>query len=347
MTNAIIDLRSDTVTRPSSGMRKAIFNAEVGDDVYGEDPTVNQLEQYVASKLGFDAGLFVPSGTMGNQIAIKVHTQPGQEVIIERYGHSFAYETGGMAALAGVQAKLVDGERGIMRASQIEAAINPADSHYAKTSLIVVENSANRGGGTIYSIDCLREIAELATRANLALHMDGARIWNAALASQTPLETYGSLVNSTSVCLSKGLGAPVGSVLLGNQDFIQQARRVRKMYGGGMRQAGLLAAAAMYAFEHNLSRIEQDHMHLQQLARGLSDISGLSCHPENHPTNIAYARVHNGESAPEMSQKLKEVGVLAHAMGPKDLRFVTHLDVDSQDIDEALKRVKDVFESKS
>jgi len=326
-------------------MRKAISEAEVGDDVYGEDPSINELEEHVASKLGFEAGLFVPSGTMGNQLAIKVHTQPGDEVIIERYGHSFAYETGGMAALAGVQAKLVDGDRGVMQSSKIEVAINPADSHYATTALIVVENSANRGGGTIYSVDCLREIANLAANRNLPLHMDGARLWNAAIASKTSLETYGSIVDSTSVCLSKGLGAPVGSVLLGGEEFISKARRVRKMYGGGMRQAGLLAAAGKYALQHNFERIEKDHLHLQQLAQGLAEVPGLNCQPENHPTNIAYARIENGATAPEMSQVLKEAGVLAHAMGPQDLRFVTHLDIDSNDIEEALHRIKAVFET--
>jgi threonine aldolase len=336
-----IDLRSDTVTRPGLGMRKAMMEAEVGDDVFGEDPTVQRLEARVADLLGKDAGLFVPSGTMGNQIAIRAHTEPGDEVIIEAAGHSFAYESGGLSALAGVQARTVRGTDGILDPSQVKDSINPPSSNFARTRLVIIENTSNRGGGTIYPAATTHAIAELARAHQLALHIDGARLWNAHIATGTPLRELAARADSLSVCLSKGLGAPIGSVVVGTKDFITRVHRFRKMYGGGMRQVGILAAAGLYALDHNLERLREDHQNLQLLASGLGAIPGLSCAPERFPTNIAYVAVTRvGQDAPAAAARLKAAGVLVHATSPREFRVVTHLDVDRAAVLEAVERAR-------
>lgn len=336
-----IDLRSDTVTRPSLGMRKAMAEAEVGDDVYGEDPTVRRLEEKIADLLGKESALFVPSGTMANQIAIRVHTVPGDEMIIERSGHSFLYESGASAGLSGVQANATPGRYGILSKDDVERAIRPTASHYPRTRLVILENTSNGGGGTIYAPEDIAAIGELTRARQLALHLDGARLFNAHILTEIPLETFARPCDSVSVCLSKGLGAPVGSVLAGCRCFIDEARRIRKMMGGGMRQAGILAAAGLYALENNLERLAEDHENLAHLARGLADVAGVEIDPLRFPTNIAYARITRaGLSAEEAVERLKRWGVLVNPSGPDEIRVVTHLDVSRQNIDEVLSRIE-------
>jgi threonine aldolase len=339
-----IDLRSDTVTRPSLGMRKAMAEAEVGDDVFGEDPTVQRLEARVAELLGKEAALFVPSGTMGNQLAIRCHTEHGDEVLLDASGHSLQYETGATAALAGVQPRAIATADGILDPSAIAAAINPASFTFARSRLVIVENTSNRGGGTIYPLERIHAIAELAKSHQLSLHIDGARLWNAHVATGISLKDYASRADSVSVCLSKGLGAPVGSVLASSKELIVRAHRFRKMYGGGMRQVGILAAAGLYALEHNLERLKEDHQHLRILVEGLCRVPGLAAEPERYPTNIAYLTVtRTGMDAPTAAQTLKAAGVLVHATSPTQLRVVTHLDVDRDAILEAIERSRRAF----
>jgi threonine aldolase len=333
----IVDLRSDTVTRPTPQMRQAIAEAAVGDDVYGEDTTVTELETRVASMLGKEAGLFVPSGTMGNQLAIRVHVSPGDEVIIEKQGHSFLYESGALAGISGAQAHPVDGERGILTAAQVKSAIRPRAYHYARTRLVVLENTSNAGGGTIYSVERTNEIADVCREHSLPLHLDGARLWNAHVASGVSLSALCARADSVSVCLSKGLGAPVGSVLVGARAFITEAHRLRKMFGGGMRQVGLLAAAGLYALDHHLERLAEDHANLKRLASGLAHIPGLECEPSAFPTNIAYVKT-SKISAADLSARLRAKEVWANPTGPNELRVVTHLDVNTDAIDEAIVR---------
>ena len=340
----LIDLRSDTVTKPTPEMRRAMAEAEVGDDVYGEDPSILKLEARVAELLGKEAALFVPSGTMANQISLRAHSEPGDEAIIEATGHSYAYETGGMAGLCGVQVRPLTGDRGILDPIAVERAVNPPDSHFARTRLILIENTSNRGGGTPYSLDRIDAIAAVAQRNQLILHMDGARLWNAHVATGVPLSRITARCETVSVCLSKGLGAPVGSLVAGPRSFISRAHRFRKMFGGGMRQAGILAAAGLYAIEHHLGRLAEDHVNLRRLTEGLSKIPGLSCEPALYETNIAYATVTKpNTAAPELAGALKAAGVLTNATGPQEIRFVTHLDVDRGAIEEALSRIARVL----
>lgn len=339
--NAPIDLRSDTVTRPSPAMRRAMAEAEVGDDVYGEDPTVAELEREVAALLGKEAALYFPSGTMANQVALRLHTEPGDEVILEAHGHSYAYETGALAALSGVQARPLPGEGGLLAPGDVERAINADNSHFARTRVVVLENTSNRGGGTVYTLERSDRIADLADARGLIVHVDGARLWNAHIALGVPLARLVSRAATVSVCLSKGLGAPIGSVLAGTRAHMVRAHRFRKMFGGGMRQVGIIAAAGLYAVRHNIPRLVEDHHNLARLARGLAEIPGLSCDPARYPTNIAYAQVtHARLSAPEVVRRLAAVGVLANATSPTELRFVTHLDVAPPAIDEALVRIR-------
>src|SRR5512139_3289968 len=265
-----IDLRSDTVTKPTAAMRKVIFEAEVGDDVFGEDPTVNALQEKVARLLGKEKAIFVPSGTMGNQLAIKSHTQPGDEVILEASSHPYNFEGGASAALSGVQFNCLKGVRGVIDASQIEEAIRPEDHHFAVSRLICLENTHNRGGGTVFPIAKIAEISKLAKSRGLLVHLDGARLWNASVASGIEPREYAQYADSVSVCLSKGLGAPVGSLVTGSAAFIDRVHRFRKMFGGGMRQAGLLAAAGIYALDHHMERLREDHDHAKRLAHGLT-----------------------------------------------------------------------------
>lgn len=324
----LIDLRSDTVTKPSPGMRNAMAQAEVGDDVLGEDPTINELERRVASLLGKEAALFVPSGTMANQIAVRCHTEPGDEVILEVTGHSYAYEGGGMSAISGVQPRTLVADRGILDPEAVEAAVMPNNVHFGRSRLVMVENTSNRGGGTIYTPERVRAIAEVARRHGMKLHMDGARLWNAHVASKRPLVDFTDPVDSVSVCLSKGLGAPAGSVLAGPQPFVDRSRRARKMLGGGMRQAGILAAAGLYALENNLERLVEDHRKLAALILGLSEIPGIEVpRGDRFPTNIAYVRT-PGLEARALVARLRSRGVLVNATGKEETRLVTHLDLD-------------------
>lgn len=333
MSPSLVDLRSDTVTRPTAAMRRAMAEAEVGDDVYGEDPTVNRLQARVAALTGKEAALFLPSGTMANQAALIAHTRPGDEVILEAGAHIRLYEGGGMAANAGVQPWPLAGERGLLDPAAVAAAIRPDDPHDPATSLICVEDTSNRGGGTIYPLAVIDALGALARARGLRLHMDGARAWNAAVGSGLPLARRVAACDSVSLCLSKGLGAPVGSVLCGSADFIRRANRARKRLGGGMRQAGVLAAAGLYALDHHVARLAEDHARAARLAEGLAALPGarLRAPPQS---NLIYLEV---DDAPRWVSGLKARGVLVGEVGPTLIRLVTHLDVHDAGIDRALE----------
>jgi len=339
-----IDLRSDTVTRPTSAMRKAMAEAKVGDDVFGEDPTVNALQAKVAKILGKEASIFVPSGTMGNQLAIKSHTQPGDEVIIEATSHPYNFEGGASAVLSAVQFYCLRGVRGILDASQFEEAIRPDDHHFPVTKLICLENTHNRGGGTIYPLQKIAEITQFARSKGLLVHLDGARLWNASVASGIKPHEYAQWADSVSVCLSKGLGAPVGSLVAGTKPFIERVHRFRKMFGGGMRQVGILAAAGIYALDHHIERLKEDHRNAKRLALGLSEIQGVSIEPEHVETNIVIFDIAEiGMTAAQARDEMKKKGVLIHPFGKTLVRLVTHLDVSKDNIEVALKAFRRVL----
>jgi threonine aldolase len=333
----MIDLRSDTVTVPTDGMRKAMARAEVGDDVYGEDPTVNRLQEMAAALLGKRFALFVPSGTMANQLAIRCHTQPGQEVIVESKAHIVRYEQGAAGALAGVQLHWVPGERGIMTAEQVEAAIRPRDPYSIPTALICLENTHNSGGGTIYPLSTIEKIRAVAAKHGIPMHLDGARLLNAVAATTLPAASYAQHFESVSLCLSKGLGAPVGSLLISSeQSFIDRARRYRRMYGGAMRQAGILAAAGIYALEHHVVRLKEDHEHAKKLARLLQPLPSVLVAPQHVETNIVIFDIEDRRRTPaEIVAALRDQGVLINAIGGRSYRAVTHLNVSAKQIDEA------------
>jgi threonine aldolase len=344
MMKNFIDLRSDTVTRPTSAMRKAMSEAEVGDDVFGEDPTVNSLQEKVANLLGKEAALFVPSGTMANQLSIKSHTQPGDEVIIEASSHPYNFEGGAGAALSGIQFQCLKGVRGILDASQIEEAIRPADHHFPVTKLICLENTHNRGGGSIYPLEKMAEIYRLTKSKGLLLHLDGARLWNASVATGIKPREYAQWADSVSVCLSKGLGAPIGSLVAGSKPFIDRVHRYRKMFGGGMRQVGIIAAAGIYALNHHLERLKEDHHNAKRLAVGLKEFKGVSIDPKHVETNIVIFDLTNtGMTDAQVAEAMKKEGVLIHAFGKTQIRLVTHLDVSGEDIEIALKAFKKVL----
>jgi threonine aldolase len=333
----VIDLRSDTVTVPTDGMRKAMARAEVGDDVYGEDPTVNRLQEMAAALLSKRFALFVPSGTMANQLAIRSQTQPGQEVIVESKSHIVRYEQGAAGALAGVQLHWVPGERGIMSAEQVEAAIRPTDPHSITTALICLENTHNAGGGTIYPLATIEKIRAIATKHGIPMHLDGARLMNAVAATTLPPASYAQHFETVSMCLSKGLGAPVGSLLISSdRQIIDRARRFRRMYGGAMRQAGILAAAGIYALEHHVARLTDDHNHAKKLARLLQQIPSVQIAPQHVETNIVIFEVTGQRRTPsEIVAALKEHGVLINAIGGLSYRAVTHLNISLRQIEEA------------
>jgi threonine aldolase len=344
MMKNFIDLRSDTVTRPTSAMRKAMSEAEVGDDVFGEDPTVNSLQEKVANLLGKEAALFVPSGTMANQLSIKSHTQPGDEVIIEASSHPYNFEGGAGAALSGIQFQCLKGVRGILDASQIEEAIRPADHHFPVTKLICLENTHNRGGGSVHPLEKMAEIYRLTKSKGLLLHLDGARLWNASVATGIKPREYAQWADSVSVCLSKGLGAPIGSLVAGSKPFIDRVHRFRKMFGGGMRQVGIIAAAGIYALNHHLERLKEDHHNAKRLAVGLKEFKGVSIDPKHVETNIVIFDVTNtGMTGAQVAEAMKKEGVLIHAFGKTQIRLVTHLDVSGEDIEIALKAFKKVL----
>jgi threonine aldolase len=340
----LIDLRSDTVTKPTPAMRKAMAEAEVGDDVYGEDPTVNTLQEKVARLLGKEAGLYVPSGTMANQLAVKAHTQPGDEVILEATSHPNNFEGGALAALSGVQIYVLHGDRGILDPSQIEGAIRPEDHHYPVTKLICLENTHNRGGGAIYPLKKMQDIYRLAGSKGLLVHLDGARLWNASVATGIRPHEYAQYADSVSVCLSKGLGAPVGSVVAGSKAFIDRVHRYRKMFGGGMRQAGILAAAGIYALDHHIARLKEDHENAKRLARGLEGLKGISIDPDHVETNMVMFSVTGaGRSLTHVKEEMQKEGVLFNAISRSQIRLVTHLDVSREEIDQALAAFKKVL----
>jgi threonine aldolase len=343
----MIDLRSDTVTKPSAGMRRAMAEAEVGDDVFGEDPCVNRLQEMAAQVLGKEAALFVPSGTMANQLSIKVHTQPGDEIIMERTNHPFNSESGALAALSGVQVNLIDGQRGVISATQVAHAIRHGDGiHNPPTRLVCLENTHNRGGGNVYPVAAIREISDVARQQGLALHLDGARLLNACVASGLSAREFTQYFDSCTLCLSKGLGAPVGSVIAASADFIRRALRYRKMFGGGMRQAGILAAAGIYALEHNVERLAEDHQHAKLLAERISSARGLRLNPQEVETNIFYLQLDPHAArldAPGLQRALRERGVLALAVDQYSMRLVTHLDVNRAQVEEAAQVICEIL----
>jgi threonine aldolase len=342
-----IDLRSDTVTRPTPAMRKAMAEAEVGDDVFGEDPTVNILQEKVANLLGKEAALFVPSGTMANQLSIKSHTQPGDEVIIESSSHPYNFEGGAGAALSGIQFLCLKGVRGIFDASKIEESIRPADHHFPVTRLICLENTHNRGGGSVFPLEKMTEIYRLAKSKGLLVHLDGARLWNASVATGIKTHEYAQWADSVSVCLSKGLGAPIGSLVTGSKPFIDRVHRFRKMFGGGMRQVGIIAAAGIYALEHHLERLKEDHQNAKRLGVGLKEFKGVSIDPRHVETNIVIFDVANaGMLADQVAEVMKKEGILIHAFGKTQIRLVTHLDVTAEDIEKVLRTFERVLSKK-
>jgi len=337
-TPATIELRSDTFTKPTPNMLTAMMNAAVGDDVFGEDPSINALEQMAANMFGMEAALFCPSGTMTNQIAINVHTQPGDEVICEEGSHIYFYEGGGIGKNSGCQARLIKGNRGQITAAQIAEVINPDDVHRARTRLVSLENTCNRGGGSCYNLNEIAEIRNLCNAHGLSLHLDGARLMNAIVAQNEDPLTYGKLFHSISLCLSKGLGAPVGSVLLGSKEFIKEARRVRKVMGGGMRQAGFLAAAASYALENQVERLSIDHAHAKKLGMVLSELNWVdSVLPVE--TNIVIFAIKMPATVKQVSDYLLQYNIRVSAMSATQIRMVTHLDVTPEMIDFVIEKL--------
>ncbi|MCP4807673.1 MAG: low-specificity L-threonine aldolase [Proteobacteria bacterium] len=326
----MIDLRSDTVTRPTPDMLAAMMSADIGDDVFGDDPSCNRLEAHAAELAGMEAGLFVPSGTMGNQIAIRCWTQPGDEVLMEAGSHPFNYEAAGAAVISGVQIKTLTGENGQLAPQTIWEAVRVDDVHFAPATLVSIENTANRGGGTIYDQDALDAIGAGCTERGLRAHMDGARVFNAVVGSGVALSRVVQEFDSITFCLSKGLGAPVGSVLCGPADMIHRGRRFRKFLGGGMRQAGFLAAAGIYALEHHVERLADDHARCRTLWSGLTELGYAVREPE---TNMVYVTVPEAHAAVAF---LAERGVQTHAVAADCIRLVTHLDVDDDGIEQTL-----------
>jgi len=329
----MIDLRSDTVTQPTAAMREAIASAIVGDDVFGDDPTVNALEAYVAELLGKEAAVFMPSGTMTNQIALRIHTEPGDEVILESEAHIYYYEGGAPAALSGVSCRLVKGDRGIFTATDVQRVLRPEDSHFPKTRLVCVENTHNRGGGSIFPLPEIEAIAQVCQEQALSLHLDGARFWNACVATGISEAAYAKPFDTVSVCFSKGLGAPVGSALAGSQEMMVRARRFRKMFGGGMRQAGMMAAGALYGLKYQRDRLIEDHGNAKILAERLSQIEGIEINPEEVETNLVVFHT-PGVSAPILVDRLREKGVAVLAVGAHSIRAVTSLMVTRAQIEQ-------------
>ena len=328
----MIDLRSDTVTKPSPEMRKAMYDAEVGDDVFKEDPTVNKLEEYAAELLGEEAALFVPSGVMGNQICLNVLTNPGDEVICERDSHIFNYESGSPAALSGIQLHPIEGTLGVFTPEQVEPIIRPTSAYYMpRTKVIEVENTHVRSGGTIWPMENILALKQLAKKFNLKCHLDGARIWNASVATGISVKEYASHFNSISCCLSKGLGAPVGSLIGGSKDFIQEAYRIRKSWGGGMRQVGILAAAGLFALKNNITRLAEDHANAKYLAEKISQLHSVEINMHAVQTNIVTFRPIK-HSPEDVIEKCEKLGLLISTGRVGWIRAVTHLDVNSEHI---------------
>src|SRR5262245_28972489 len=341
MPDSFIDLRSDTVTRPTPAMRAAIAAAEVGDDVFNEDPTVQRLQEKVAGTLGKEAALFVPSGTMSNQACIRAHTQPGDELLCETLSHIYNAEAGGPAALSGVMCRTIAGDHGILDVSQLEDKIRPVNEHYVRTRLVCLENTHNRGGGRIYPLEKIEAISSWARRNGLILHLDGARLWNAVVATGIPAAAWAQHFDSVSVCFSKGLGAPIGSALAGPRDFVARARRARKLFGGGMRQVGMAAAGALYALENHVERLSEDHRNAQVIAQAITDAPGLSLEAPEVDTNLIWFQVDPELStSKDVAAALRERGVLIHTPGPQVMRACTHLDVSATQAERAAETIR-------
>jgi threonine aldolase len=339
----VIDLRSDTVTKPSRKMREAMARAEVGDDVFGEDPTVNLLQQKVARMFGMESALFIMSGTMGNQLAIRSHTKPGNEVICEEGAHCYNFESGAAGMLSGVQMHPLLGKNGVITADQIEAVIRPKNYWYPQTALICIENTHNRAGGTIFPIEEIKKIKRIGKKYNLRMHLDGARLFHAVVETGISPKEYAKFFDSVTFCFSKGLGAPIGSILIGSEKFINQSHYFRKAQGGGTRQLGILAAAALYALEHNIERLKEDHHHARQIAEAFTSLPGFeSIAPVQ--TNIVIIDVAKSKKKiSDVIQKLKNKNVLVTQFGPTRLRAVTHLDISSDQINQVVRVVKNLF----
>ena len=341
----MVDLRSDTVTKPTDEMRQLIATAKVGDDVLGDDPTIIALQNMISELLDKEAALFVPSGTMSNAIAIRTHTKPGDEIITESTSHIYIYEGGGYAALSGCSVALVPGKLGIMTPEDVEKAIRKSDGslgHFPNGSLVCVENTSNRGGGTCYSQENLDAIAKVAHQNDCAVHMDGARFFNAAIATGTTPARIVRDYDSISICLSKGLGSPVGSLLVGSSEFIAQAHRWRKMFGGGMRQAGVIAAAGIYALEHNISRLDDDHKRANKLASAINEMEMFSVNIEGVQTNMVYIEINGDLNANQVVEKLAEHDVHVLALGDNLLRAVTHIHITDEDINKSINAFKTI-----
>ncbi len=337
-----IDLRSDTVTQPTAEMRTAMLEAEVGDDVFGEDATVTRLQEHVAEMLGKEAALFVPSGTMSNLLGVRTHTQPGDELICEAGCHIYNYEQGGFAQICGTSVRPVEGRQGVLTVDQLQGLIRSDNEHLVRTRLVCLENTHNRGSGRVLPYDDVQAICDWAHEHELLTHLDGARLFNAAVASGIAASRWSEPFDTVSVCFSKGLGAPVGSALAGSAEFIRRAHRYRKLLGGGMRQAGVIAAAALYALDHHVDRMAEDHAHARQIAQAVDEIDGLSL-PGAIDTNIVYMRIDPKlGTAASLVELLAARGVLAIDLGPQDLRMVTHLDVSSVEISKAVEILRDV-----
>jgi threonine aldolase len=343
--NLYSDFRSDTVTRPTPGMRRAMAEAEVGDDVFGEDPTVNRLQERVAELLGKEAALFVPSGTMSNLLAVRTLCRPGDEMICEAGSHIYNNEQASYAQLCGVAARPVIGHRGILQVEQLAGMVRPAGIHHPRTRLVTLENTHNSGGGTVQPFEEVVRICQWAHQQGLVTHLDGARLWNAVVATGIPAQAWTEHFETVNVCFSKGLGAPVGSALAGSRDAISEARRHRKVLGGGMRQAGVLAAAALYALEHHIERLAEDHALAKRLAEGIAGIRYLRLDPEVVETNMVFFRVDPGwGSAHELCRRLREeYRVLMLPVGPQRLRAVTHLDVGPRNLERALRALSQIL----
>lgn len=337
----LIDLRSDTVTQPCAAMRQAMCDAEVGDDVLGHDPTVKKLEEATAKILGKEAAIYLPSGSMSNQVAIRTLTEPGDELILEANSHCYFYEGGAPAALSGVTCKLLPGQRGIFTVEDFKAALRPKNMHFPRSKLLVIENTHNRGGGNVWPIEKIQQIAGAARDAGLKIHLDGARIWNATAASGIAEKEYAKYFDTVNVCFSKGLGAPVGSALAGTEEIIERAKRFRKQFGGGMRQAGIIAAGALYGLQNNRARLTEDHKNARNLAIGLNKIEGLEVEPEHVCTNIVVVRITSMDPV-KMVESLNGLGVLVLASGADTIRAVTNLHIKAEDIERAVSAFREV-----
>jgi threonine aldolase len=348
MADQYIDLRSDTVTKPTAGMRAAIQAAEVGDDVFHEDPSVNRLEDRVARMLGKEAALLVPSGTMSNQICVKTHTHPGDELLCDVNCHIYKYEAGGPAQLSGVTCRTLDGENGILDLAQLQDKIQPANDHYVHTRLVCLENTHNRGGGKIYPLDKIQDISRWAHQNGLIMHLDGARLWNAIVATGIPAQEWCRNFDTVSVCFSKGLGAPIGSALAGCKEFVARARKVRKLFGGGMRQAGVIAAACLYALDHHIERLAEDHRNAQVIAQAVADTPGLQLTPGEVDTNLIFAQIDRDlGTAKDVVAGLRENHVLALTTAPQTIRMCTHLDVSAAQTERAADTIRKCLRQKA